>query len=361
MTAYAPFPATAPSTRYRLAQLAGPLEAVGIELALAPFVPGQAYADLYARGVLRKASMLARGLARRLREIEADDADLALVHRELAPAFNRLLLRRLLRRDRPLVFDFDDAVYLDVPGGHPLLRPLRRPGADTRRLCRAATEVMAGNEHLAEWAREVRGSRERVHVVPTVVDTDRFRPAPRDAAAGALPIVGWVGTHTSLPYLEALEPMLAQARERRPFRLMVVANRPPRLRLEHEFVAWTPETEVERVQRLDVGLYPLPDDAWTRGKCGFKAIQYMACGVPVVASPVGMLQDLVTPGETGFLPMDAGAWEEGLIRLLDDEAARRDMGERARERVVRDYSVASQVDRVAGILRMAVGGREGTP
>ena len=353
VTAYAPIPATGPSTRYRLAQLAGPLAERGVRLRIDPFFDEEAQARAYGRGIVAKAALLGGGLVRRVRTVGGADADVALVHRELAPALNGLLLRRLAGSGRPMVFDFDDAIWLRAPGGDPLVRLVRRPEAATAAFCRAAVAVMAGNEHLARWAREARGGPEGVHVVPTVVDTDRFRPGSAGRGRGGPPVVGWVGSHTTLPYLEALDPVLARVRARSPFRLVVVADRPPTLRTEHEFVAWTPEREVESVRELDVGLYPLPDDPWTRGKCGFKAIQYMACGVPVVASPVGVLQDLVTPGETGFLAADDDAWEAALERLLGDPAARRGLGARARERVVAGWSVAAVIDGVAAILRSA--------
>ncbi|MBW3534381.1 MAG: glycosyltransferase family 4 protein [Gemmatimonadetes bacterium] len=360
VTAFAPYPPEGPSTRFRLTQLAAPLSERGLDLRVLPFVTADLYPLLRRRGAVRKVSLLVGGLGRRAREIAAVSPDgVALVHRELAPLLNRALLRRLRGTGAPLVFDFDDAVYLPSPGAHPLLGPLRHPEAVTRAFCRAAAAVMAGNEHLAAWAREARGGGPGVHVVPTVVDTDRFRPRPADERAPGPPRVGWVGSHTSLPYLEALDPVLEDLRAHRRFDLVVVANRAPRMRAEHTFVPWTPEGEVDQVRGLDVGLYPLPDDPWARGKCGFKAIQYMACGVPVVASPVGVLRDLVSPGETGFLADGPGAWKEGVARLLDDAAGRRAMGARGRERVVRSYSLASQVDAVAGILSQAreTGGR----
>lgn len=419
--AFAPYPETAPSTGYRLAQFREPLARFGIRLEILPFVGPEDYSTLYEARAARKVGVLVAGLRRRFEELArvAAGADVAVVHRELAPLLNRALLGRLLRSGVPYLFDFDDAVYLPPRGGDPLLRLLRRPRADSALLCRHAACVLAGNGHLAAFARaargaglgggvgvgvgldvEVKGEGETagegegrgggggVIVFPTVVDTERFRPPERVVgdgggggqvvervrggeaeelgvrpvgparAVGRVPVVGWVGTHTTLPYLTNLYPVLEEVGRRLRFRLFVVANRCPPAPggVEMEFAAWRKEEEVSYFHAMDVGLYPLVEDAWAVGKCGLKAIQYLACGVPCVASPVGVLPEMVRAGETGLLARTAGEWVDALERLLADGELRARMGAAGRALVVERYSVQAVVGTLVGVLK-GVGSR----
>ncbi|RMH14305.1 MAG: glycosyltransferase [Gemmatimonadetes bacterium] len=250
-------------------------------------------------------------------------------------------------------------------------------------MVRRAHVVLAGNDHLAEYARAERGSGQGVHIVPTVVDTERFRPAagekagvpggdPEDGAGGAEatpgptteatdagdpPTLGWVGTHSTLRYLADLYPTLVEARRRTPFRLRVVCNRPPEgvpEALDVVFERWTPEREVAHFHGLRAGLYPLPDDPWTRGKCGFKALQYLACGVPAIASPVGVLARIVREGETGFQARTPEDWTRAVEVVCGDPARARALGRAGRALVERDYSVPVAADALARALREAL-------
>ncbi len=344
ITALAPYPERSPSTRFRLAQFRGPLAGLGIELGIRPFFTEEEYRQVYGSGgTLRKAALLARGLRRRRGHLaEARKADLVLVHRALAPVLEGGLLKELGRSGVPMAFDFDDAIFLPAQGGHRLLGSLRNPRSATAALCRAAKLVLAGNEYLASFAREAREGREGVRLLPTVIDTGRYLPPQtRPGEEGALPTVGWIGTHTTAPYLEAIYPELEAAHRETPFRFLVVSNRPPtRPRgLEMEFHPWSEEGEMEDLRSMDVGIYPLPDDPWTLGKCGFKAIQYMACGIPVVGSPVGVMKEIVLEGKTGLHVRRPGEWERALETLLADRGLRRRMGEAGRARAEGSYSI----------------------
>lgn len=408
--AFAPYPDTAPSTGYRLAQFREPLARLGVRLEILSFVDPGDYSVLYEAGLARKVRVLVAGLRRRFAELGrvGAGAEVVVVHRELAPLLNRVLLGRLRRSGVPYIFDFDDAVYLPPRGGDRLLRLLRRRGADTVLLCRHAACVLAGNGHLGAFARaargggfgaavggvvEVRGAAggrgqgamegeggfggkaERVRegegggggggviVFPTVVDTERFRPRGGGWEWGAgVPVVGWVGTHTTLPYLTGLYAVLGEVAKRVRFRLLVVANRCPPVPdgVELEFAAWRKEDEVRYFHAMDVGLYPLREDEWALGKCGLKAIQYLACGVPCVASSVGVLPEMVRPGETGMLARTPGEWVHALERLLADGELRARMGAAGRALVVERYSVQAVVGTLAGVLQ-GVGARGRAP
>jgi len=392
VVAYAPYPVEAPSTRFRLAQFIEPLAERGVTLLIEPFLTSGEYAGLYddTRAARRAAILLGAWRRRAEALTRARHADLVIVHREIAPLGSQRLLRTLRRAGRPLVYDFDDAVYLRARGGNPALQRLRRPMASTRALCRAADLVLASNAHLADFARRVRvvagaqagggagggavgtGSScthapadPAVRVLPTVIDTERYappvgpeasgtdRPAVDDAPGASAPTIGWIGTHSTLPYLESVLPVLARLERRRDVRILVVCNRPPAALhgARVEYRPWQVDAEVEYLHAMDVGIYPLPDDPWTRGKCGFKAIQYMACGVPVVASPVGVLPEILDRGGAGLLARDEAEWTAALERLLDEDALRARLSRRGRERVVARYSVTSVADDLADTLR----------
>ena len=374
MLALAPYPENSPSTRFRLAQFREPLAERGVELRILPFFTGDEYERVAGDGsVLDKVRVLARAMKRRRNHLrEAGEADLVLIHRGLAPILSRGLLQRLLRSGVPLVFDFDDAVFLPAQGGSALPRLAQNPGTATAALCRAAALVLAGNAYLASFARDARGRSHGVEILPTVIDTVRYRPvAETGPVAGAdggdpkagdqapgkrrEPTVGWIGTRTTIPYLEAIYPELEEARQRIPFRLLVVSDRAPgeSPSLEVAFRRWSPAVELEGLRSMDVGLYPLPDDRWTRGKCGFKAIQYMACGVPVLGSPVGVLEEMILEGETGVQVREPREWTGGLLTLLREPSLRRRMGRNGRARVVERYSVQAVLPKLERWLRAA--------
>ncbi|HLY73558.1 MAG TPA: glycosyltransferase, partial [Planctomycetota bacterium] len=196
------------------------------------------------------------------------------------------------------IFDFDDAIYLRHP--------------DTvAAICSRASRVVAGNETLAAFARK---HNDRVSVVPTAIDTDRYAPGTRDGKT-----VVWTGSAENLKYLAAI-----RSRIHHPLR--VVCNRKPDF--DCEFIPWSPATEVSALRSAAVGIMPLPDEEWTRGKCGFKLLQYMACGLPSVASPVGVNAEIV--GDTGVVGED---WEGGIQKALAMD------GTPARVRIQERYSI----------------------
>ncbi|MDP2958849.1 MAG: glycosyltransferase family 4 protein [Longimicrobiales bacterium] len=354
--ALAPYPEGAPSTRYRIVQMLPALRGLGIEVTLHPVVSAADYPAVRRRGALAVAA-LARS-ARNLSAVldTAGSYDAVLVQRGMSLLRDRAHLPRLARAGVPLLFDFDDAVFLPQPGGSRWLEALRNPGGTTEALCRAAARVLAGNAYLADFARSAVGPAEegRVRVVPTAVDTSDLVPRER---VGSLPTLGWVGSDTTVPYLESLAPALRRLTEVVPHRLLVVGgSRRPRLPgATFEFAPWSAEREAELIGSMDVGLYPLDDTPWSRGKCGFKALQYLACGVPCVASPVGVLREIVRPGVTGLHAVGEDEWVESCARLLSGAEERRRMGEAGRTLVEERYSVARVAPLVAAAVHAAVG------
>jgi glycosyltransferase involved in cell wall biosynthesis len=274
------------------------------------------------------------------------DADVVVLQRKLLPVWQLYLLRCAAPR---LVFDFDDAVFLrdsySPKGLHSAAR-LHRFMATVE----TADAVVAGNRSLAadaeRWARP--GC---VHVVPTCVEPARYPAADHRRRGEGVELV-WVGSSSTLKGLEAARPLLEEIGRGVPgVRLKLVCDR--FLRLDHLPVVgcpWAEGRETVNIAAADIGISWLPDDAWSRGKCGLKVLQYMAAGLPVVANPVGVQADLVRPGETGFLARTPAEWVEAARRLSADPELRRRMGEAGRRRVEAEYSVAAGAARWLTLL-----------
>ena len=264
--------------------------------------------------------------------------ELLFVQRKTYPPF---FAGRLPGCGRPIVFDMDDALYLPPPGFASAERYRRNFDATVQ----VADLVLVGSRELATQL-----PHERHELLPTPVDTERFAPERHAPATG--PVAGWVGYSGNLPYLEALaEPLLEVARRHEGFRLIVVADREPRLPgIEVEFRRWSLETEVSCFDGIGVGLMPLDDTPWARGKCAFKAIQYMALGIPCVVSPVGANRDLVIHGENGFLADGAGEWVEALDALLSPGGLARRIGAAGRQTVLCSYSLDVVSRRLVDLL-----------
>jgi glycosyltransferase involved in cell wall biosynthesis len=301
------------------------------------------------------------------------------------PSLPRLLA---LRRARRLWFDFDDAIWLRREADGRVRRATARKRLRLAATLRLADGVVAGNEYLAAYAR--RWSR-RVDVLPTPIDLDYYRSSHRIADSGQqsaggeeeligagakgggtgvraldheheqsptpntqhpTPTLGWVGHPDNLCYLQRLEPAFAAlARRFSGLTLRVVCSEPFRseaIRVEN--VPWSLEEEIANLRSFEIGLMPLEDDAWTQGKCGYKALQYMAVGVPVVCSPVGMNRDIVKEAENGLLAVEPADWERQLARLIESSELRQRLGAAGRRSVEQHYSLTVMAERLAGLL-----------
>lgn len=269
--------------------------------------------------------------------VTAPDADLVFVHKtSLAVSGVPEWLRA--QRRTPLVFDFDDAIYLG-PDGAP--QPVRRRAFE--QVARAATHLIAGNRHLARVA----GREADTTVIPSVVDTDVYTPGPARPASTPL-VVGWMGTASNFPSLRPVLPSLLAALERVPrARLRLVSNGELPEYAGHPRVEqwrWNEAGEVRALRSFDVGLMPLDDTELSRGKCGFKMIQYMAVGVPVLASAVGANIDIFAGSDAGALVAPGRDWGAALTALLEQRARFGEIGAVGRAHAVKHFSIDAVVD-----------------
>jgi glycosyltransferase involved in cell wall biosynthesis len=306
---------------------------------------------LYERGHgMVKTRETLRGYLRRLGEtLRLTSADVIFLYREaalLGPAW----IERLLAFRRPLVFDFDDAIFLaDTSQANAWSRRLKSRGK-TATICSLAGHVTVGNEFLAGFAR---GYAREVTVVPSTIDIDVYQVRPRDR--NSVPVIGWTGSATTAPYLDMLAPALRRLRGRLEFELRVIGATREIVGLAANCRPWRAESEPDDLRVFDVGLMPLPDDDWSRGKCGMKALQYMALGIPPVVSPVGVNTSIVRDGVNGFHARTEGEWVDRIELLLTDESLRCRMGREARRTVEQSYSHRVHAPRVARVLREAAG------
>jgi len=354
--AFTPLPIAGAAGRYRVFQLREPLRALGIEIEPAPFFDDRAFARLYQRGrFVEKAwdlARLSRNLAERLRT--ASRYDLAFVHRELWPLMGQWPLESLRRSQPRWVFDLDDAVFLpNVSEANRRFVGLKSHGS-IGAIATGARAVAAGNDWLAAWARRQRPHHpdDEVEVIPTVVDSDLWRPARR-SDDGVVRLI-WIGSPSTLRYLEAWGPILSRLGARHPrLELHVIGARFEVPDLRCVFHAWSAATETAIAGRCDVGLAPLEDGDWERGKCGLKLLLYMALGLPAVASRAGVHPEIVTPGEDGELVDDEASLESALERLLGDPARRATLGAAARGTLESRYSLRAVTPKLAQLLRRA--------
>lgn len=341
----------AASHRVRLSQFQPGLAAAGIDLQIQSLLDN-AYLQRSFSGRRPSIRALLAAYGRRLQALRlADRFDLAIVYSELLPFLPGWLERQLLQL--PFFYDCDDAFFLKYRSGHlRLLHPLL--GAKADRLMAAAVAVTAGNTGLAVHARRFNSN---VIVLPSVVETDQFRPAAcsPDKRSGGPFTVGWIGSPSTAPYLQLLVEPLQQLALERPVRLLVVGGPAPSIDdVEIIEMPWSLEREVRLIQRFDVGVMPLPDTPWTRGKCAYKLIQCMACAIPVLASPVGANVEAV-PTTCGILPESPEQWLAAFRRLAADPEFRQRLGAAGRRWVEERYSLRSALPVLEGVIRQAAG------
>lgn len=357
----ASYPVTAAATRFRIAQFFPYLRRMGVECTLWPFLSQSLFAGLYRReDIARKAIGLAMRSLRRLGEtILSRRFDVVVVQRSavlFGPPLLEWIIARVLRR--PIVYDYDDAIWL--PDASPVWGRwatwLKYP-AKTASLIRIATHIVACNGFTRDYALRFREPRD-VTVIPTVVDADEFCPVSRERIGGL--VVGWIGTHSTARYLDIVREPLAAAAKRFDFSLKIVgASHPfvvPGVTVENK--AWRLEDEVRDYQSLDIGLYPVADDEWGRGKTGFKPVVYMSCGVASVCSPVGGVTEFARHGENVLFASTTEEWVESLCTLLSDRSLRQQIGAAGRRTVLEHYSMQSQAPRLLEVLERSARNRD---
>lgn len=337
----------AASTRYRISQYEPVLADHGIELTVASMLSDSYLQHRFLTGKVSVSQVL-RGLGARAAQIASQGRyDVAWLQCELIPFAPGLVEAGLMRI--PYIYDFDDAFQVKYRTGR-YARFSSILGNKFDDVVRKASVVLPGNSSLYKYARRLN---QKCVVVPTVVDHTKYLPryAKRDLAVFN---VGWIGSPSSVKCIKEIEHSLVTLAKETRVRLSVIGGvTPPIEGVEVINIPWSEATEVENIRHFDVGVMPLPDDPWTRGKCAFKLIQYMACGVPVIGSPVGANCEVITPS-CGILADSADEWLAAFRLIRDNPTVADAMGEAGQSRVASTYSLASQLPVVEQALRSAI-------
>lgn len=337
------------SSRLRTFQYLPFLAGRNLNVTVSPLFPNSYVASLQS-GQRPLSVIFSAYVQRLLTLLRAQRHDLIWIEKEALPWLPYSLEAALLGSNVPYLLDFDDAVFhVYDQHHHPLVRRLL--GNKLSRLMANASLVLAGNEYLADYAK-LAGARQ-VEVLPTVIDLSRYETKPVAARGGAVPVIGWIGQRATAPLLVPLRGVLSELVSHHQARCLAVGIEPALLDLPMEGAAWSEATEVESIQRMDIGIMPLVDAPFERGKCGYKLIQYMACGLPVVASPVGVNSQLVRHGANGFLASTPEEWRESLMQLCNSPSLRRRMGAAGRALVESTYCLQVTAPKLAAILQSA--------
>lgn len=349
---WCPYPrGGAPSQRFRYEQYLALLTQQNVSYTIYPFLDEYTNRILYQPGhVPQKVFGILRGFLRRwVHLFRARRADYVFIHREatpLGPPWAEWLMAKVLRKK--IIYDFDDAIWLrDTSSVNAVSALLKWPNKVSA-VCRWSHRVSAGNDYLAYFAQQ---HAPQVVINPTTIDTEHHHHCLQHQTSER-PVVGWTGSHSTLKYLDPLVPIFQQLERTHAFDLIVIADRPPAVALPSlKFVPWLAATEIDDLLQIHIGLMPLPDDLWAQGKCGFKALQYLALGIPALVSPVGVNSDIVEHGVEGYHCTTDEDWYEYLSKLLTDPELRTQMGRAGRQKVIDHYSVRSNSENFLSLFR----------
>ena len=339
-----------PSQRFRFEQYFGLLEHRGYQYSVQSFLNSEGWQVFFDSGkTLIKIKLLVLGFVKRIIALfKSPMYDFVFIHREaspIGPPVFEWILSKILRKK--IIYDFDDAIWLTDRTSESRILRVVKWRSKVASICRWSYRVSCGNEYLCSYAHKHNKS---VVFNPTTIDTQNLhnRALFVQSIRSSVSIrIGWTGTHSTLKYVNEIESVLKKISHDYPnVEFIIIADKEPVLNnlSRVKFIRWSKKTEIEDLLKIDIGVMPLPDDQWAKGKCGFKALQYMALEFPAVASPVGVNSQIIHHGINGFLCRTSQEWEIALRRLIEDPTLRSTMGINGRKTIVENYSVGSNSD-----------------
>lgn len=339
-----PYPiGKAPSQRFRVELFEPVLKQANIQYTYYPFWSKKTWEILYKPGHrVAKALGLLKGFLNRWRVVlfKVPFADYVFIHREaapLGPPVFEWIIAKVFRKK--IIFDFDDAIWIPNTSAENKSARLLKAFWKVGYICKWAHKVAAGNDFLCAYAQS-QGNKAVVRI-PTIVNTATRYNKLKEHTDGKVTI-GWTGSHSTLKFLDDIIPVLQKLQETHDFHFVVIADKQPAFTLKDwAFIPWNPASEIDDLLQIDIGIMPLTPDPWSEGKCGFKLIQYLALGIPALASPVGVNQVIIEQNVNGFLCSNDTDWEQALVLLLKDAKLRAAMGTKGREKMVKEYSLQS--------------------
>ena len=342
-----PYPrGCAGSQRFRFEQYIPFLEQKKITVHLRSFLTPWGWRVVYKEGyaVIKVLATLI-GFFRRLIDLfSLHRYDLVFIHREaspIGPPFIEWWIAHIAKKQ--ILYDFDDAIWINNTA-NPGIARFKKP-QKTVHICNWASMVFVGNQYLADFASQYNNN---VTVVPTTIDTQNHHNVIKDHHKNTPThtlCIGWTGSHSTLAYLQDVEGVLRKIQDKHSIRIKIIADKAPQaLSFPFDFEAWDIQLEVNQLLDIDIGIMPLPNEEWAKGKCGFKALQYLSLGIPCVASPVGVNKKIVLNNKNGLWAESAHDWFVALETLLLDQMLRNRLGKAGRNHVVQCFSVESQKD-----------------
>lgn len=341
-----PYPkGAAPSQRFRFEQYYDDLKELGYSFECHGFWSDSAWQKLYNQGLwFNKILWLMAGFFNRLILIltKAKKFDHVFIHREADPLCTGIfpfILSRIFKKK--IIYDFDDAIW--IPNSSESNRFFMRfkNWNNTAYISRLAYKVSAGNEYLCNYARQFN---KNVIYNPTTIQTENQHNKVKVHDKTDF-VIGWTGTHSTINYLNDLEPVFIELNQKIKYNLVIICDSKPELTLPNvTWVPWNKNSEIEDLLLLNVGLMPLRQDKWSEGKCGFKALQYMALGIPALVSPVGVNSIIVDHGVNGFICETENDWVKYIVELYENRDKLVELGRNTREKIVKNYSHLSNRD-----------------
>ena len=336
----APYPfGQAPSQRFRFEQYIPLLENAGFEHEFHSFLSDKTWKLLYQKGMfVQKALGIFGSFYKRfLLLFQFKNVDFIFIHREaaqLGPPLFEWILAKVLKNK--IIYDFDDAIWLPNYSENNKMFNRLKAYWKVKYCMKWAWKISAGNDYLANYASKYNAN---VVVLPTTIDTENHHNISCNQDLEPLTI-GWTGTHTTLQYLEFLIPVIQELEQKYPFTFKIISNEAPNFNLQSlAFVKWNKETEIQDLASIQIGVMPLVHDIWAEGKCGFKALQYMALEIPTLLSPVGVNTKIVTDGDNGFVVETTESWKQRLEELINDKDLRIKLGKKGKATIEERYSV----------------------
>ncbi len=348
----APYPiGLAASQRFRFEQYFSILKENNIEYQTASFLSKRIWDVLYAKGhFFKKVFFLLLGYYRRYTLLlKIHRFDFIFVHREIVP-FGPPILEFVITKifRKKVIYDFDDAIWIKNTSESNRLFSVFKWVSNVRYLCKNSYKVSCGNDYLCAFAREY--NTQTVYN-PTTIDTDSHHNK-KQVHAGKKFVIGWTGSHSTVKYLDELVPVLERLEKKINFEFCVISDQAPNFQLKSlRFIKWNKQTEIDDLLNFSIGLMPLPNDKWANGKCGFKALQYMALGIPALVSPIGVNSKIVDHGVNGYYCSTAEEWELSIEKLYKDSKLLQEMSNSTQQKIRDNYSVTSNKTNFLNLFR----------
>lgn len=343
-----------PSSRFRVYQYLNELDNVGIEYDLAPSKYPLFERFRLSRNPVSKGFYYSHMVLRRLWDaIRSQTYDVVFLQREVIPHIYPIIPKIIKFFNKRLVFDFDDAIWAYHTGRGNKFYDFLRYDHKIQDIIRLSSNVIVGNNFLAEFAREYN---DNVSIIPTPVEMNDYKPR-KYPSKNDKTVIGWTGSDSTNNFLNSLTKVRRKLEKRYDFAFTVVSNSLKDIDYQNNisFVPWDIKTEVSELQKFDIGIMPMEDNIWNKGKCNLKVIQYMGVAVTPVCSPVGMNNEIIQEGITGFLPKNDNEWISTIGKLIEDPSLRQKIGLNARKLGEDKYSVRANAPHLIKILEETAG------